>query len=253
MCLLVLAWNVHPRYRVVLAANRDEFHERPAAAMDWWQQPRILAGRDMQAGGAWLGVDEQGKFGVVTNYRDLQPPKPGAPSRGLLIPRFLAGDEGATVHAARIATEAEQYSGFNLLVGDRARLAYLSNRATERVRELAPGVFGLSNHLLDTPWPKLVRTRRRFERLLGDERISTDDLLAMLTDRETSPDFDLPDAELPPDLERALSAPFIVHERYGTRCSTILGIGHDGRVAVTEQRYDAGGHIIGRASFEFQA
>ena len=253
MCLLVLAWNVHPRYSVVLAANRDEFHERPAAAMDWWKEPPMLAGRDLQAGGTWLAVDRQGRFGVVTNYRDLQPPKPGAPSRGLLIPRFLGESAGATAFAARIAAEAGQYSGFNLLIGDRVKLSYVTNRATERTRELAPGVFGLSNHLLDTPWPKLVRTRRRFEHLLGNESIATDDLLAMLTDREPSPDFDLPDAELPPDLERALSAPFIVHQRYGTRCSTVVCIAHDGRVAVTEQRYDAGGRTIGRAAFEFQA
>src|SRR5882672_1012178 len=241
MCLLVLAWNVHPRHRVLLAANRDEFHERPAVAMDWWREPRILAGRDLQAGGAWLAVDEQGRFGVVTNYRDLQPPKPGAPSRGLLIPRFLGGAEGATVHAARIATEAGQYSGFNLLVGDRARLAYVTNRATERVRELTPGVVGLSNHLLDTPWPKLVRTRRRFERLLANEGISTVDVLAMLTDPEPSQDHGLPDSGLPADLERALSAPFIVNARYGTRSSTVLLIARDGAVRVVEQRYDRDG------------
>jgi uncharacterized protein with NRDE domain len=253
MCLLVLAWNVHPRHRVVLTANRDEFHERPAAAMAWWEEPRMLAGRDLKAGGAWLAVDAQARFAVVTNYRDLQPPKAGAPSRGVLIPQFLGANAGAQDYASRVAPEAERYSGFNLLVGDRTHLSYIANRAPERTRELAPGVFGLSNHLLDTPWPKLVRTRQRFERLLAHERIATDDLLAMLTDREPGLDHDLPDGELPPDLERALSAPFIVHERYGTRCSTVLCIGHDGHVAVTEQRYDAGGHTIGRAAFEFQA
>lgn len=253
MCLLVIAWNVHSRYRVVLAANRDEFHERPAAAMHWWSGPKILAGRDLQAGGAWLAVDAAGRFGVITNYRDLQGPKAGSPSRGGLIPEFLAGTEGAAAFATRLAHDRDGYSGFNLLVGDSRHLAYVANRAPDPVRELAPGVFGLSNHLLDTPWPKLVRTRQRFQGRLAADSVATDDLLGLLTDREPSQDHVLPESHLPPDLERALSAPFIVNSRYGTRCSTILLIGHDGRIEMTEQRYDAGGEIIGRTAFEFRA
>ncbi len=251
MCLLVLAWNVHPRFRVVLAANRDEFHERPAEAMRWWDEPRILAGRDLKAGGSWLAVDADGRFGVVTNYRDLQGPLPGSPSRGRLIPEFLAGNADAARYTAGLVREIDRYSGFNLLIGDRTHLSYVANRAPQPSRELAQGIFGLSNHLLDTPWPKLVRTRRRFEHLLANDGVSTLDLLAMLTDPQPSQDHGLPDSGLPADLERALSAPFIINARYGTRSSTVLLIGRDGTVHAIEQRYDAAGHTIGRAEFDF--
>lgn len=253
MCLLVLAWDVHPRYRVVLAANRDEFHQRPAAAMAWWPEPRMLAGRDLQAGGTWLAIGADGRFGVITNYRDLQGPLPGTPSRGQLIPEFLGSDASALEFSNGLVPKLSRYSGFNLLVGDGTHLSYVANRAPQPTRALPPGVHGLSNHLLDTPWPKLVRTRARFEQLLADDRLSTDALLAILTDRAPSQDYELPGSGLPPDLERALSAPFIVNDRYGTRCSTILVVGRDGAVAMTEQRYDAHGEAIGRASFEFQA
>jgi uncharacterized protein with NRDE domain len=253
MCLLVLAWNVHLRYRLVLAANRDEFHARPAAAMEWWREPRMLAGRDLQAGGAWLAVGSDARFGVVTNYRDLQGPLADAPSRGQLITAFLASHETAPGFSARLAPDVHRYSGFNLLVGDSTHLSYVANRADEPVRELAAGLHGLSNHLLDTPWPKLVRTRARFERLLTGAELSNEDLFELLTDREPSQDHNFPEPGLPPDLERALSAPFIVNDRYGTRCSTVVLIDRDGAVAVAEQRYDPGGRMIGRATFEFHS
>jgi uncharacterized protein with NRDE domain len=252
MCLLVLAWNVHPRYRLVLAANRDEFHERPADAMAWWPDRRIVAGRDLQAGGTWLAVAGDSHFGVVTNYRDLQGPLPGAPSRGQLILEFLDSREPAPEFSARLAPQIARYSGFNLLVGDATHLSYVANRAAQPVRELPAGVFGLSNHLLDTPWPKLVRTRVRFEQLLASEALAHEDLFALLSDREPSQEHELPESGLPREFERALSAPFIVNERYGTRSSTILLIGHDGAVDIAERRYDPLGRTTGRAAFEFQ-
>jgi uncharacterized protein with NRDE domain len=258
MCLLVLAWNHHPRYRVVLAANRDEFHARPAAAMHWWAAPEILSGRDLEAGGAWLAVGRDGRFGVVTNYRDLQGPRKGAPSRGGLIPDFLGATHSARDFAERLAPQAGQYSGFNLLAGDATHLLYAANRAPQPTRELGPGIHGLSNHLLDTPWPKLARTRTRFEALLRSATLGSEALFAMLTDREptaddgtrTNEDDDEP--RFSRELERALSAPFIVNERYGTRSSTLLFIGYDGAVSAKEQRYDASGRLIGRDDFEFQ-
>jgi len=253
MCLLVLGWKAHPRFRVVLAANRDEFHARPASALDWWSEPRMLAGRDLQAGGTWLAVGSDGRCGVVTNYRDLQGPVPGAPSRGGLIPGFLGSADSASGFAARLAPEVGRYSGFNLLVSDRDHLYYLANRAAHAARELANGVHGLSNHLLDTPWPKLVRTRARFERLLDSRVPEHDELFEVLTDRTPTQDRELPGSNLPPELERALSAPFIVNERYGTRSSTVVLIGYDGGVEMTEQRYDPQGRVIGRTRFEFQS
>jgi uncharacterized protein with NRDE domain len=169
MCLLVLAWRAHPRYRLVVAANRDEFHERPAAPLAPWP-PRgdVLAGRDLRAGGAWLALDRARRFGVVTNFRELQPARAGAPSRGNLIPRFLAGRHSAGEFFGALEPEAPGYSGFNLLLADEESLWYGSNRAAPFARELQAGVYGLSNELLDTPWPKLLRVRRGFEAWLGE-------------------------------------------------------------------------------------
>ena len=164
MCLLVLAWQVHPRYRLVVAANRDEFHERPAAALARWPAPQeILAGRDLRAGGTWLGLDRERRFGVVTNFRELQRPQPDAPSRGMLIPDYLATRQSPAEFFAALGSQAHAYSGFNLLLADRDSLWYGCNRATPFARALPPGVYGLSNEFLDTPWPKLTRVRRAFE------------------------------------------------------------------------------------------
>jgi len=161
MCLLVIAWQAHPRYRLVVAANRDEFHERPAAPLAKWPAPGdILAGRDLRANGTWLGLDRHRRFGVITNFRELQRPRPDAPSRGALIPEYLRGSDNAEAFLNRLAREAQRYSGFNLLLTDGDSLWYASNRAERFARLLVPGVYGLSNEFLDTPWPKLRRVRR---------------------------------------------------------------------------------------------
>lgn len=168
MCLLVLAWAAHPRYRLIVAANRDEYHERPAAPLAKWPEaPHILAGRDLRAAGTWLGLDPARRFGVVTNFRELQLPQPAAPSRGGLIPHYLAGPLGARQFFAQLEPAAAEYSGFNLLLNDAGSLWYGSNRARPFARELPPGVYGLSNELLDTPWPKLVRVKTRFQQWLA--------------------------------------------------------------------------------------
>src|SRR5258708_34100735 len=166
MCLLVLAWQVHPRYRLIVAANRDEFHERPTAAMAQWPAPDdIIAGRDLRAGGTWLAMDRARRFGVVTNFRDLQPPAPGAPSRGNLIPDYLRNAAGAERYLKELQPTAGAYSGFNLLLTDRDSLWYASNRPEQFPSPLPPGTTGLSNEFLDTPWPKLQRVRLRFSPL----------------------------------------------------------------------------------------
>jgi uncharacterized protein with NRDE domain len=252
MCLLVLAWKTHPRYRLVLAGNRDEFHDRPAAALNWWQDdPRILGGRDLKANGTWLGVARSGRFGVVTNYRDLQAPVEGAPSRGGLVPRFLTGATSPKEFLDDLRGAALRYSGFNLLVGGTRALYYFSNRAPAVPTALSPGVYGLSNHLLDTPWPKLARTRERFDRLLAQQEIQADDIFAMLGDREQASIDHLPSTGLPADWERVVSAPFIVNERYGTRCSTLLLVERNGRTTLHERRFDAAGVQSGTSRFEF--
>jgi uncharacterized protein with NRDE domain len=255
MCLLVLAWQSHSRFRLVVAANRDEFHDRPATALGWWpDDPDVLAGRDLRGAGTWMGASRAGRFAVVTNFRELERAAPGAPSRGDLVAGYLRADASSTrdyldvlrVHAAR-------YAGFNLLLGDAESLHYHSNRDGGEPRELGQGIYGLSNHWLDSPWPKLVRSRARLAELLATDRVELDTLFALLADRTPADLDETPDTGLPPDWERALSSPFVVHERYGTRCSTVMLVGHDGRTTVCERRFDAGGALTGATRLEFMA
>lgn len=253
MCLLVIAWKVHPRYRLVLAGNRDEFHDRPSAPLSWWQDdPRILAPRDLKANGTWLGVARSGRFGVVTNFRDLQAPSEGAPSRGNLVPRFLTGATSPKEFLDDLRGAAPRYSGFNLLVGGPRALYYFSNRGgTPQV--LASGIYGIANHLLDTPWPKLARTRARLERLITQPELQADELFAMLADREVAPDEQLPSTGLPLFWERAVSAPFVVNERYGSRSSHVLLVERNGRTILHERRFDPAGVQTGASRFEFKS
>ena len=258
MCLLVLAWQAHPRYRLVVAANRDEFHARPAAALAEWPPPaQILAGRDLQAGGAWLGVDRGRRFGVVTNFRELQPPQPGAPSRGSLIPRYLAAARGAPPGAgeffAALEREASAYSGFNLLLTDAQTLWYGSNRTAPFARALAPGVHGLSNELLDTPWPKLRRVRSGFEAWLRQPDSPPAGLFDLLADRTTTALADAETGGLPREWARALSAPFVLNPRYGTRCSTLLLQEPSGALYLAERRFDPAGSLTGESEFQLAA
>jgi uncharacterized protein with NRDE domain len=253
MCLLVLAWMTHPRYRLVVAANRDEFHDRPAAPLAWWSEDgRVLAGRDLRAGGTWMGVTRAGRFGVVTNFRELEAPAVAdAPSRGRLVPEFLAGAEQPATYVDQLNGAAGRFAGFNLLVGDARDLLYVSNRDSAGPRALEPGVYGLSNHRLDTPWPKLVKTRERFVAALAQRDLVTGELFELLDDREPAAGESAPDGGLPPELERALSAPFVLNARYGTRCSTVVLTGHDGRTVAAERRFDAAGRQTGATRLEF--
>jgi uncharacterized protein with NRDE domain len=258
MCLLVLAWNAHPRYRLVLAANRDEYHERPAEPLARWPAPDILAGRDEKAGGTWLGLDRARRFGVVTNFRELQRPRRSAPSRGRLIPDYLGTPQTPESYLARLETDAPGYSGFNLLVGDHEQLWYASNRMDQFAQALPAGVHGLSNEFLDSPWPKLQRVRRAFETWLVDETGAAgkdeivERLLTMLADRTPAPEGS-PGTGLSPDWERTLSSPFVTHPTYGTRCSTILLIEPSGAVVMTERRFDAAGQVSGNTEMLLHA
>jgi uncharacterized protein with NRDE domain len=254
MCLLVLAWLSHPRYRLVVAGNRDEFHDRPAAPLGWWTDvPGILAGRDLRAGGTWMGLSRSGRFGVVTNFRNVEAAAPeGSPSRGQLVPRFLGdrGTPGRFVEDLREGTA--RFAGFNLLVGGPSTLHYYSNVVDEDPRELPPGIYGLSNHRLDEPWPKLTRTRAHFAAALAQDDPTPADLLDLLADDEPAGPVAAATSGLPEELERALSAPFVRHERYGTRCSTLVRVEHGGRTVVHERRFDARGTQSGSSRFEFQ-
>ena len=252
MCLLVVAWRTHPRYRLVVAANRDEFHDRPAAALGWWSDDaRILGGRDLRAGGTWLGLARSGRFGLVTNFRDLEAPVASAPSRGELVPRFLTGATSPKEFLDDLRGAAPRYSGFNLLIGGPRTLYYFSNRGGERPRPLAPGLYGLSNHRLDTPWPKLLRARESFAQAIAATELQPAELFAVLADRTLAADEALPETGLPLDWERALSAPFVAHPRYGTRCSSVVLVERGGRTVAMERRFDAAGVQVGATRLEF--
>jgi uncharacterized protein with NRDE domain len=254
MCLLVFAWLSHPRYRLVLAGNRDEFHERPTAGLSWWNDdPRILAGRDLRAGGTWLGLSRTGRFGAVTNVRDAEAPAPGAVSRGSLVPDYLRDSGDPVAHLERLATSNVGHAGYNLLVGDPHSLAYHSNARPAERRPLEPGIYGLGNHRLDEPWPKLTRTRERLAAVLESSDPTPDELYAVLTDRTPADTTEPAAVSLPPGLQQALTAPFVVHERYGTRCSTVVLVEHDGRTAMFERRYDPRGAQTGASRHEFEA
>jgi uncharacterized protein with NRDE domain len=247
LCILVLAWQTHPRYRLILAANRDEFHARPAAPLAKWHDKEILAGRDLAAGGTWLGVDRQRRFGVVTNFREVPALPSTAPSRGGLIPDYLTAQASPQTFLENLATVAPDYAGFNILCGDARELCYASNRAADFVRRLAPGVYGLSNRLLDTPWPKLTRVRRRFEAWLSTSHPAPpQELLSMLGDRTQSAAGDNAyPVDLAPEWRQALSAPFVLHPVYGTRCSTVVMLEADGGMHLIERRFDAAGDCSG--------
>jgi uncharacterized protein with NRDE domain len=253
MCLLVLAWRAHPRYRLVVAANRDEFHARPAAPLAAWTDlAGVIGGRDQQANGAWLAVDTRRRFGIVTNFREFGRHRRSAPSRGGLIPGFLAQSGAPGEYLRALDTDAPGYAGFNLLLADRASLWYASNRAEEFARALPPGIYGLSNELLDTPWPKLVRVRTRFTSLLDADGAAAggafaDSLFDLLADRETAPTDTQPEGGLSPEWARKLSAPFVLDATYGTRCSTVLTISTDDTLRIAERRFDARGESTGES------
>ncbi len=238
MCLIALAVDTHPAYRLVVAANRDEFYARPTAPAAWWADaPDVLAGRDLREGGTWMGVTRAGRFAAVTNSRDPGlAQRENAPSRGALVADFLRGSADAESYAADLAGRAARYNGFNLLVGDEGGLFYLSNRG-EGVRRLEPGVYGLSNALLDTPWPKVLRAREAVADALARARGDgwESGLWEMLADRVIAADDALPDTGVGAERERLLSPPFIRTDVYGTRASTVLTIARDGEVRFVER------------------
>lgn len=244
MCLILLALDTHPDYSLVLAANRDEFYDRPTASAAFWgEAPAVLAGRDLRAGGTWLGIDRRGRLAAVTNYRQGQR-EPEAPrSRGRLVSDYLTGAADGRAYLAGIEREAALYNGFNLIAGDARTLLYLSNREGT-VRELGPGVYGLSNHLLDSPWPKVTAGKSGLSALLsgggsGGELLPG--LFALLSDHRQAADELLPRTGVRPEWERLLSSAFIATPEYGTRSSTVVLVGREGRVVFAERSFGPGG------------
>jgi uncharacterized protein with NRDE domain len=255
VCLLVLAWKIHPGYRLIVAANRDELHARAAAPLAKWPHAELLAGRDLAAGGTWLGIDRRRRFGIVTNFREWPATPSVGPSRGRLVPDYLLGQEPPHDFLNNLKSGSSTYAGFNLLLGDGEELWYASNRAPDFERALQPGIYALSNRLLDTPWPKLTRVRRRFEASLsGAGEPEPQELFSMLNDREPgAASDDAYPADVPPEWRRALSAPFVLHPVYGTRCSTLVLLKASGALRMIEQRFDAAGVGSGETAVELGA
>lgn len=238
MCTIVFAYRCHPRYRLIVAANRDEFYSRPSAPAGFWPDcPEVLAGRDLKDQGTWMGITRNGRFAALTNYRDPAQQQAAAVSRGGLVSGFLCGSQTPAQYLTEAAAKAERYNGFNLLVGDTETLWYYSNRQQE-ICEVAPGVHGLSNHLLDTPWPKVAKAQRTMLEQLAQPEISENALWQLLADSEKAPENELPDTGVGLELERLLSSVFIESPEYGTRASTILLAGYDGQTRLVERAYD---------------
>lgn len=249
MCLLVFAIRQHEQLPLIVAGNRDEFHVRPSQAAHWWpDQPDIVGGRDLQAGGTWLAMSRGGRFAAVTNFRDAHREKAGLRSRGHLITGFLNSTADVSDYLTTIDRDA--YAGFNLLVSDGLSAAYLSNRGGG-MRELVPGIYGLSNATLDEPWTKVTRSRARLAELIEAGNVNESSLLRLLADREKASADEVETNGLSFSMAHALTAPFIVHPEYGTRCSTVLTVDDTGQVRFLERRFDPDGRQTGESRFNF--
>ncbi len=237
MCLILFSWDCHPRYKLIVAANRDEFYARPTQPADFWQDyPDILAGRDLQAGGTWLGLDKEGYFAAVTNYRDMEAIKANAASRGDLTKDYLISKGKPVNYLREIFERKDQYNDFNLLVSDFQSLYYFSN-IQGQITKLDSGIYGLSNHLLNTPWPKVKLGKKVFSSITKEEDFSTEPIFELLQNVDTSKGKSLPNTGLSPELEQTLSSIFIKTEDYGTYCSTVLLVDYDGNCRFEERTF----------------
>ena len=253
MCLLLLYVETHPEYKLLLAANRDEYYDRPTAPATFWKEaPYLLAGRDLRAGGTWLGITRKGRIAATTNYRDPASVKTNAPSRGRLVSDFLLGEEDPVEYLDMLAEEQDRYNGFNLIIGEKDHLYWYSNRG-DGARKLSPGIYGLSNRLLDTPWPKLTRSKAALAHLLSEQKKpSTEALFHMLRDRTIADDERLPDTGVGIEWERVLSPIFITSPTYGTRSSTLIFIDRNDRVTFIERTFNLNPDHPTSVRYEFQ-
>jgi uncharacterized protein with NRDE domain len=249
MCLALIALDAHPRYALVVAANRDEYHARPATAAAWWDEG-WLAGRDLKAGGTWFAVTRSARWGFVTNVREPARFEPRAPSRGSLVPAVLVDPSSPIASIARVTAEANARNGFNLVAGVVAEAAWGSNRGTP-VANLPQGIHGLSNATLDTPWPKVTRTKAALAAWCDAAEPDIAPLFALLADPDVAPDSDLPSTGVTLERERLLSSPFIVSPTYGTRCSTVLTVDRAGAARFVERTFAPDGKVRGDVEYRF--
>ena len=251
MCLIVFAKNIHPKFKLIFAANRDEFYNRPSEQAEFWPEyPDLLAGKDFQAGGTWLGITKQGRFAAITNFRDLKNLKNDAPSRGNLTLNFLISDISPTDYYAKLKPNLNKYNGFNLLLGTIDELFYFSNM-TDGIKKIETGIHGISNAILDTPWPKVKKGTQDLHKLLQQDEIHAFEVIDILKNSNPAKDEELPDTEVGLELERMLSPIFIKSEKYGTRCSSVVMVDKENNVKFVEKFFfDGIGHFSNR-EFKF--
>ncbi|HEX6223811.1 MAG TPA: NRDE family protein [Chryseolinea sp.] len=253
MCLIFLSINNHPTYKLIIAGNRDEFYNRRTAVANYWPDYQdVVGGRDLEAGGTWLGMTRSGKIGMVTNYRDPQNINSNAPSRGHLVSDFLIHHDDAEEYLKNISVNGKKYNGFNLILGNVNELWYCSNYKTG-IEKLSAGFYGISNHLLETPWPKVVRGKERIKPLLSNAIVDPEALFEILYDVQVAADSMLPNTGLALERERALSSMFIKTDGYGSRCSTVILVDQNDQVSFAERVYDFTTFKYSTQNFKFRA
>ncbi len=254
MCLIIFSYRSHPVYPLILAANRDEFYERPTAQAAFWKDyPYILAGKDLKAGGTWLGITKSGRVAAITNFRSPLSMKDSAPSRGELVNGFLRGIEDPYEYIHDVRHGSRMYNGFSIILGDRSGLFYFSNAGGDPFRKISPGTYGLSNHFMGTPWPKVERGRRLLDKIVsGTGGLQQDKIFHILADTLTPDDKSLPDTGVGLEWERILSPIFIQSEIYGTRSSTVILVDRVNNVTFTERTFIPGSGGYKTVDFSFR-
>lgn len=252
MCLLLIANNSHPNYKLIIGANRDEFYNRPTEQAHFWEDKlNILAGRDLQARGTWLGISETGKIAALTNFREGLKQKDNAPTRGLLTVNYLKDFLKPADYLSKIKSISNEYNGFNLVLGEIENLYYFSNKRN-LVEKLETGVYGLSNGLLDSNWPKVLESRIKFQEIIKKTDLLTDDVFKILSDRSIVEDEFLPDTGIPKEIEKILSAVFIKTEKYGTRCSTVVMVDSSNKVQFVERTFNPENDKFSQVEYNFK-
>ncbi|MBC2713798.1 MAG: NRDE family protein [Desulfobacteraceae bacterium] len=238
MCLIAIATQNHPLYPLIIAANRDEFYHRPTAPLSFWEdQPNILAGRDLQQNGTWLGITKTGRIAAITNFREPAAMDPHAPSRGLLVSNFLASDHHPEDYLQAIKNSGKTYNGFNLVVGDMHQLWWYSNKKNDIVK-IKPGIHVISNHLMDTPWPKTQKIKSGIQDICNrNNAIDPEDIFQVLADKNRPPDDKLPDTGVGLEWERILSSVFVFSDIYGTRSSAVILAEPSGQMTFAERTF----------------
>ena len=253
MCLILIAIRSHPSYKLIIAGNRDEYHDRPTAKACFWKEaPELLAGKDLRAGGTWFGITKQGRIAGLTDYRDPALIKSHAPSRGEVVRNFLLSRKRPEDFLNGLAQRAGEYNGFNLIVGERDDYYWYSNTANRR-KDLTSGIYGLSNHLLDTPWPKVISGKKALSKLILEKKdLFPEDFFTILSDTSIAKDKDLPHTGIDLEWERTLSSTFITSPEYGTRSSTVLMITPDDHAIFVEKSYGITAEHASETRYEFK-